>query len=510
MENAARSVCEVVEEYFNDDPSRRTGHGSEGEHCRCREVADLKVLVVCGKGNNGGDGLAIARLLANREAEVSVVLLAKAGDLKADARTNLDILRHCSVPITEALTPRRLSQVFARHSDADVVIDAIFGTGFRGKPPALHARAIDLVNAADGMVIAVDIPSGVQADDGTIEGCAVVADVTVTMAILKRGLVLSPGRECCGDVWIGDIGSPQSAIREAGDTFLLDQNDVESLMPRRPASGHKGTFGTALIVAGSPGYTGAACLASRSALRAGCGLSKLALPEKLLPIVESGLIEVVKFGLPQTSEGALSREAWPRLKELIGTADALAIGPGIGTAPETRNLELEIIAQSRLPLIIDADGITNLTGHTDLLRKRRHGTILTPHPGEISRLLGISPAEINAGRIDVARKAARDWNVVLILKGSPTVIASPDGKVYVNSTGNSGLGSGGTGDVLTGMIAGLLAQQPTALAAALTGVYLHGLAGDLAAEDKTEYALIAGDLLDYLPGAIKTVMRRND
>jgi len=495
MENAARSACEVIEEYFADP------------ECACSGIKDLGVLIVCGKGNNGGDGLAIARLLANREAEVTVLLLGKAVDLKGDPRTNHRILRHADVEIHEVVGERQLTRFFAGHSEPDVIVDAIFGTGFKSKPAGIYASAIEFINRSDAFVLAIDIPSGVSADDGKVEGCAVYADATVTMALLKRGLALYPAKDYCGDVWIGDIGIPQSAVRtpQSAATLLLDCEDVAQIMPFRPTAGHKGTFGTALLVAGSRGFTGAAKLASLAALRIGCGLSKLCVPISVLSSVEAGLVEVVKVGAYDTPEGALSLAAFPQIAGLLKDAHVLAIGPGIGTLPETRELEMKLLKASRVPLVIDADGVSNLAGSTRFLKSLKVPKVLTPHPGELSRLLNISPADINRDRIEICRRTAKEFDAVLVLKGAPTVVGSPDGRAVVNSTGNSGLASGGTGDVLTGMIAGLIAQGVPAFEAAQAAVFLHGRAADIAADDKTEYCLIAGDLLDYLPKAIKSL-----
>jgi NAD(P)H-hydrate epimerase len=276
-------------------------------------------------------------------------------------------------------------------------------------------------------------------------------------------------------------------------------------MPFRSAAGHKGTFGTALFVAGSRGFTGAAKLASLAALRIGCGLSKLCVPISVLSSVEAGLVEVVKFGAYDTAEGALSRAALPQIAGLLKDAQVLAIGPGIGTLAETRELEMNLLKASRVPVVIDADGVSNLAGSNRFLKSLKVPKVLTPHPGELSRLLNVAPADINRDRIEICRRTAKELDAVMVLKGAPTVIGSPDGRVFVNSTGNSGLASGGTGDVLTGMIAGLIAQGVPAFEAAQAGVFLHGRAADVAAEDKTEYCLIAGDLLDYLPRAIKSL-----
>jgi ADP-dependent NAD(P)H-hydrate dehydratase / NAD(P)H-hydrate epimerase len=498
MENAARSVCEVIEDYFQE------------EECKCQGMRDLKVLIFCGKGSNGGDGLAVARLLANRGCRVSVVLLGAGTELRGDSKINYDILKHSEVICTSAISARQVDRCLSDLGDPDVIVDAIFGTGFKGKPAGLFAHAIEKINESDALVVAVDIPSGVQADDGRVEGVAVQADATVSMALLKRGHALFPGKEYCGDVWIGDIGVPQGQLAKGGDTFLLDADDVRRILPVRPADGHKGTFGTALTIAGSPGYTGAASLAAAAALRVGCGLSKVAVPQGSLGVVESTVREVVKFGLPQTPAGAFRAEALPRVRELLVATDVLALGPGMGTLPETRDFELKLLREIKIPVVIDADGINNLAQHTEILETLKAPVVMTPHPGELSRLVGLPPQQINDDRIEVCRRYAEEFGVVLIIKGAPTVVASPENVVWVNPTGNSGLGSGGTGDVLTGMIAGLIAQGLPALDAAQVGVYLHGLAADLAAEDKTEYSLMAGDLLEYIPEAIKALTRERE
>jgi NAD(P)H-hydrate epimerase len=511
MENAARSVCEVIEEWAGAPG----GSCGEGE-CTCRpslpgypggreSALALRCTVVCGKGNNGGDGLAIARLLANRGARVNVILLARGAELKGDARTNWRILRHSQVRTTEVSTPARLNRTLAGLADADVIVDAIFGTGFAGRPEGLAARAIQAINRCGAYKVAVDIPSGVCADEGQVEGIAVKADCTVTMGLLKRGLALYPGKEYCGDVWIGDIGVPTNQFA-GGKTFLLEEADVRRMLPERSPAGHKGTFGAALVIAGSPGFTGAASLASLAALRVGAGLARLVVPRGVLGAVEARAVEVVKYGMGETAEGALGLAAGPRIERLLADSRALAIGPGIGLGEETRELEFRILRAARVPMVVDADAVSNLAGNTDLLRKLKAPFVLTPHPGELERLIGMAPADINRNRIEVARKTAQELNGVLVLKGAPTVVAAPDGRVWVNSTGNSGMGSGGTGDVLTGAICGLLCQGMPVLEAALAGVYLHGLAGDLAADEKTEYGLIAGDVLEFLPRAIAEVV----
>jgi ADP-dependent NAD(P)H-hydrate dehydratase / NAD(P)H-hydrate epimerase len=488
MENAGIGVVNVIEEYFP-------------------ELHDLKILVVCGKGNNGGDGFVVARHLINNGAKVSVVLLGKKYEIKGDAKINLEILETGFLKVIEIKDIVQLKRIVTGFNP-DVVIDAIFGTGFSGSPKGIYAQVINLINQLKSFVVAVDISSGVNADDGSVPGEAIMADTTVTMEFLKRGHILFPGRRYCGDVWVADIGIPVNKIENEGNDFLIDSEMVRNGLPKRLAEGHKGTFGTALILAGSRGFSGAAALTSLAALRGGAGLVKLGVPEAIINPIEKKVTEVVKFSLPQTKAQTFAFSGLELILKQLKSADVLALGPGITTHPETKQLELEILRQVGIPVVIDADGINNLSPAT--LKKIKAPKVLTPHPGELSRLIGKSPTEINDQRIEICSKYAREFNSVLVLKGAPTIISSPTGKVYVNPTGNNGLGSGGTGDVLTGIITGLIAQGSSLLNAAIAGVYLHGLAADLAVDEKTEYSLIAGDLIKYLPKAIKEVLADNE
>lgn len=488
MENAGIGVCNVIEEYFPI-------------------VNNLNVLVICGKGNNGGDGFVIARHLANNGAKVSVVLLGKKNEIKGDAKTNLQIFEKSYFKIIEI---NRITQLksLATKFNPDIMVDAIFGTGFAGKPKGIYEQVIKFINQIQAFKIAVDIASGVIADDGSVQGDAVQADATVTMGFMKRGHILFPGRTYSGDVWIADIGIPTEKIDSEGNTFLIDSDLVRKILPKRLAQGHKGTFGTALILAGSRGYSGAAALTSLSALRSGAGLVKLGVPEAIINPIEKKVTEAVKFALPQTEAKTFALAGLKRILELVKTSDVLAIGPGITTNLETKKLELQILEKVRIPMVIDADGINNLT--PAVLKRIKTRFVLTPHPGELSRLINKSPAEINAQRIDICRQYAKAFNCVLVLKGAPTVISNPQGLVYVNPTGNDGLGSGGTGDVLTGIITGLIAQEASLFNAAIAGAYLHGLAADLAVENSTEYDIIAGDILKYIPKAFKAILSENE
>jgi len=506
MENAGRGVVECMEKHLGN-------------------LAGTQPLVVCGKGNNGGDGFVVTRLLLAKDAKPDCILLGRASDLSGDALTNYKRLADSGFVVREVTegdcprtgtVPSALEPLF---QDRKVVIDAIFGTGLSRAPSGLAAEAITLINHSGSYVVSIDLPSGLQSDTGMPYEPCIRADLTVTMALPKLGLWLYPGRALAGTVEVTDIGMPESLVGdcprtgtvpkagEEGVCYLLDTAHVRSLLPRRPPDGHKGTFGTALIVAGSRGFSGAAVLAGRAAVRSGCGLVNLAFPDGIGDIVGSTVTEAVKTPLPQTESEALSPAGLELLLEASGNAAAVAIGPGIGTDHRTQKLELGFLADVDKPIVIDADGINNLVGRLALLSRAKTPMVLTPHPGEFARLTGLKTAEINSDRVGVSRRFATERKVVLVLKGASTVVAAPDGTVFVNPTGNSGLASGGTGDVLTGLITGLMAQGMSPLDAACAGVFLHGLAADIAVQSLTEYCLAAGDLPDFLPQAFAAVMK---
>jgi hydroxyethylthiazole kinase-like uncharacterized protein yjeF len=484
MENAGRSVCDSVEDRFG-------------------EITGLQVAVVCGRGNNGGDGFVITRHLLNRGADAACFLLGTVAELKGDARANADLLLKAGIPVEEVDKADRL---VAALDSCEVVVDAIFGTGLNSAPRGILAEVIELVNHASCFTVSVDIPSGVNADTGEAYAPAIAADLTVSMALPKYGHVLYPGRELCGDVEVCDIGIPEHLLTEGADTFFADEDHVFDILPDRPEQGHKGTFGTALIIAGARGFSGAACLSGMAAVRSGCGLVKLAYPEAITGTVETSVLEAVKVPLPGTDADTIASAALETVVEHARESRCVAIGPGITTDPETAAFQLELLPRLECPVIVDADGINNLAGRLDILDHMKAPVILTPHPGEFARLTGIKPAEVNRDRINVSREFARKHKVVLVLKGAPTVVATPDAEVFVNSTGNSGLGSGGTGDVLTGLMAGLLAQTRQPVHAAVAAVFLHGRAADIAVEDMPECCLAAGDLLDYIPDAFASVL----
>jgi NAD(P)H-hydrate epimerase len=465
-------------------------------------LAGVRVGIICGKGNNGGDGLALARRLVIRGIPVRVALLAAYGAVTGEAKINLSILRKMDVELIQNAGERSLADVLAW---SDVLVDALLGVGLSSPLKGRYARAVNMLNASGRPVVAVDIPTGIDADSGAVMGAAINADLTVTMALLKRGLVLYPGARHAGVVRVADIGIPAEVVeREKISLGLLDRGSAWGAVSGRKPDAHKGDYGHLMIIAGSPGKAGAAIMAAKGALRTGPGLVSVATPNNLVPIVQSRLVEAMCIPSAESMEGTLGIVSEEELLKTAVGMSAVAIGPGLSTHFETAQVVRDLVQRLTVPLVIDADGLNALAGHTDILKRAKTPVILTPHPGEMGRLLGISSAEVQKDRIAIASGFAMKYKVVLVLKGAGTVVAMPDGGVFINSTGNPGMATGGTGDALTGMIGGFLAQGLPAEAAARLGVYLHGLAGDLAAREKGEAAMIAGDLIEKIPEALLT------
>lgn len=500
MENAATRTLEAIEQKFGD-------------------VARKRVLVICGRGNNGGDGAAIARLLHEKGAAVDVLLFGRVEDSKGDAYTNfraaLDIASTNSPGLT--LVEIETAEQFWAEATAhphDLFVDAIFGTGLTRPASGLFEEAIHLLNdhTGDAPVISVDIPSGIASDTHHLIGPAVKADLTVTFTAPKPGNTLPPASDLCGELIVASIGSPEELINSSGSRLnLVERSDVERWLSgsRRSPHANKGDVGKVLIVAGSRGKTGAACLASEAALRAGCGLVTVATSESSQPIVAARAIpECMTEPLVETPAGSVAREAAERVLELAAERDVVAIGPGLGSSDKsTRAFVRAVMMKRQRPMVIDADGLNSLAPWAQNLQGSAElPMILTPHPGEMARLISKPIAEVIKNPIDVARAFATERNVILVLKGSPTVIGAPDGQVHVNTTGNAGMATGGTGDVLTGMIASFIAQKlDDPLGATIAAVYLHGLAGDIAASVAGTRAMIASDISSHLGKAFIAV-----
>ncbi len=478
MENAGRAVADAAEEMVEG-----FGH----------------VLVVCGRGNNGGDGFVAARHLHNRGISAEVFLLAEAGELSGDAATNCRIAQKMGLPIVENPDTEALE---AAVDSADIVIDAILGIGISGEVHGAAQSGIETINQSLALVLAVDIPSGVSSDTGAVLGEAVEADRTLTFGLPKIGHYCYPGRDLCGEIEVVDISLPRELLTtDALTTNLTEAVDAWLMLPHRWADMHKGDAGRLLIVAGSAGMTGAAALAGLAAVRSGAGLVTLAIPESLNDILEVKCTEVMTLPVPETGQRSLAPEAAAQILAFAENCDAVALGPGLSQVAATQELARELIGRISQPLVVDADGLNACADAIEVLKDRSAPTVITPHPGELSRLVDLSVTDIQADRVGAARQAAGDLGCVVVLKGAATVTAAPDGEVWVNPTGNPGMASGGVGDVLTGVIAALLAGGADDLEAAVSGVFHHGRAGDLAAERCGERGLVASDLLEQVPAA---------
>lgn len=482
MENAGRGAARVLMEF-------RPGLGLSPA---------ARVAVVCGRGGNGGDGFVVARVLAEHGAHVSVWLAAPPAEIRGDAGLKLADLERSGIRPVVAADETAVAEALAR---ADLIVDALLGTGARGIPEGRTARLIALINAAGRPVGALDIPSGLPPDGGFPPGPAVRAALTATFAGLKRGLVMGPGADYAGQVRVVDIGIPATEVGRGITTFLLEPADVARHLPPRPRAAHKGTYGHLLIVAGSLGKTGAAALTAQAAMRSGAGLVTAATAASQQPVVAGLLLEAMTEALPETEAHSVSLKAADALVELAAARDAVAIGPGLGLHPETQALARELARGLPKPMVLDADALTALAGHLDVLAGAAGPRCLTPHPGEMARLLETTVAEVERDRLGAARALASGHGVHVVLKGAASVIAVPSGEAYINPTGNPGMASGGTGDVLTGMVGAFLARGLAPAAALQSAVYLHGRAGDLAAARVGQEALIASDVIAALPEA---------
>lgn len=464
-------------------------------------VFPRKVAVVTGKGNNAGDGFVAARLLSRAGFGVTLLMLADETEISGDALTNFRALP----PEMPRVSCKELSQIPPWLYKVDCIVDAVLGTGIKGEIKGLYADVIRAINRSAARVVAVDIPSGLPGDAVYFDSLCVKADYTVTMGLPKLGMVQHPAAAFCGEVIVASIGFPEDLLQAPTSSRcnLLTSETVAPYLPFRPPDGHKGTFGTVLIVAGSPGMTGAASMTALAAARSGAGLVFVAMPEKLAPILEAKLTEPITMPLVTEEQGIPDLNMHEKIMQKSEGAKAVALGPGMGKAPQTRKLIRKLYADITAPLVLDADGLNAFENNCTGLKNRKAPTVLTPHPGELARLLNKKASEIRENRISVARDFATQYNVILALKGASTVVANPDGEIFINSSGNTALSKGGSGDVLTGLIAGFLAQGLHCMKAAGLGVFIHGMAGEIAGERKTVRAALPTDVIDAIPSVFK-------
>jgi hydroxyethylthiazole kinase-like uncharacterized protein yjeF len=469
---------------------------------------DRRVLILAGRGNNGGDAFAVARLLNCRDADVRVYLVGPETEVTGDALTNLEILKKMGIEVRELIDKKELESLYIDIENAQLIIDGIFGTGLSRVVTDPVRAVIEMTNASGKPVLSIDIPSGIDGKDGSIKGICIKATETVTFCLPKMGLVLQPGCEYVGQLVIANIGIPTSVINDQKiNTMLIDAHMVSPMIPGRMENSNKGDFGRILLVTGSTGMTGSGCLSSMAALRSGAGLVYAGVPKSLAHIYGSMLAEPVVLPLEDDINGCLTAESADQILEYMNRMTIAAIGPGLTASKSITSIVEEIISRSTIPIILDADALNAISGNTAILKRLSVKAVVTPHPGEMARLTGLSIRDVQADRIGIAGSFARSYGVTVVLKGSRTVIAQPDGRIFVNPTGNSGMATAGSGDVLTGIIAGIASQGAAVEDAAIAGVFLHGLAGDAAAATVGMYCMIADDIIRYLPQAFKDIMQ---
>ncbi len=484
MENAGRGAVRMLIEKFPDLQKKKVG-------------------IAAGPGNNGGDGFVIARYLKSYDIEATVYLLSEKKKVRGDAEANLKLLFPLEIPVIEIPDMKTLQKQMDSILDQDVWVDAIFGTGLKKEVTGYFFEAITVINKSGKPVFAVDIPSGLDSDTGQPHGVSIKADATATFAFAKIGQLLFPGADYTGELGIIDIGIPTHIVeKETPGQSLLTLSSVRGEYRPRPSDAHKGITGHLLVIAGSPGKTGAAVMTAVSAMRAGAGLVTLGVPAGLHSVLGSQVLEVMTVPLIETVDGVLDTSSDKMIFSLLQDKKCLAIGPGLGTDFSTRELFIKILKKVKVPLVIDADGLNMLAENTEILKQVDVPVILTPHPGEMARLSRLTVTKIQEDRVSVSRMFAKEFNVHLVLKGASTVIAHPDGRIFICPTGNKGMASGGMGDALTGVIAGLLAQGYSPESSTHLGVWLHGASADALADSKGVIGFLASEVISEIPSLI--------
>ena len=469
------------------------------KHFAIEKGSKKKVLVICGKGKNGGDGFVIARALWEHGCDVTVMLAC--GEPKADdaiemyslvEATSIDIIRYNS----------NLTLLKNKIESAEIIVEAVFGTGFSGSLDNSLSILAQAVNAANGKVVSIDVPAGADCDKATVQGTAFKADMTIAISAFKPIHVIKPFNQYCGRIAVADIGITNEDFKNISSVtcFTLSSNEIRAMLPKRKPVSNKGTYGHAICVCGSMRMTGAACLAVNGALRTGAGLVTAAFPQSAYPAIAPKLTEPLLLPLESNFEGTFALSAMADINEKSKQANAVLIGCGIGFNKDTTTLVHNLIKDIKTPMIIDADGINALSTNIDILKEAQAPVIITPHPGEMSRLCGKSVAEIIANPIATAYEFAKKYGVTVVLKTANTVVCSPEASgIYINTTGNAGLARGGSGDLLAGMTVSLLAQGMSAFDAAVCAVYLHGIAADEVAAKTSMRGMLPSDVLNHLP-----------
>ena len=477
MENAGMASSHVIRQKFG--------------------ITNHSFIVLCGIGNNGGDGLVVARQIHSIGGEVSVLLLGDAKHFTGAAKKNYEIASKLPIRIQQITSIKSLKAEISRH---DVVIDALFGTGLTRNIEGIYEDAIQVINSAGKTVFSIDIPSGIHGNTGKVMGTAVKADFTITFGLPKLGNILYPGYDYCGKLYVSHISFPLSLYTQ--DSLHVEINQPCRLPPRNKA-GHKGSFGDVLFIAGALNYFGAPYFSALSFLKAGGGYARLASPSSMTPFIANKGSEIVFVPLKETTSFCIAFENLKTLLTLSEKLDMVVLGPGLSLNEETQELVKQLAKKIMKPLLIDGDGLTALSQDMNIVKKRKYPTILTPHCGEMSRITGISKKEIEENKISILQLEAKKHNAMIVLKGAHSLIGYPDGRVFINMSGNSGMATAGSGDVLTGTIAAMFGLGLSLEESVRTGVFMHGFAGDLAAKENGEDGMTAQDILDYLPYAVK-------
>lgn len=492
MERAGRGVAAGVIRLIKE-------HGLDGK----------AVLLAAGRGNNGGDAFVAARYLSEEGFKVRLLLAGDRKSLRGDALFHFKKMLRAGICAEELSAESDWRELSGEGLSGSVVVDGILGTGLEGKARGAAAAAIRFINALarKNLAVAIDVPSGINSDTGRAEGDVVRADLTLTMGLPKRGLIEQSALEYVGQLQVVDIGFPNELVTQVkADLELIAPEDVALLFPPRPRIAHKGSYGHLLIMGGAEGYSGAMTLAAMGALRSGPGLVSVAVPERLAPAIALAVPEAMVHGERETGSGSLHSSCWAKWKKRLPNFSAILAGPGMTRHAETGRLVKMILRDSRIPVVLDADALNIFEGRAALLAKRECPLVITPHPGEMARLLALSTARVQARRMRTAKQSARLTNATVVLKGAGTLVAEK-GRLQINLTGNPGMASGGMGDVLAGLAGGFLAQGLKPFDAARASVYLHGRAGDMAAASSSESSLMARDLIACLPGAFREFRR---
>ena len=503
----------TIEEYEvpGEELMQRAGRGVAGIVGYLADRVRLEepfIQLIAGRGNNGGDAFAAARCLREQGFDVEVLLAGSASEVRGDALRHLGKMRGAGVELHELPTKEEWDEESESADPGQIIVDGVLGVGVKGPPRGPIAGAIHYINQVSdhSLVVAIDVPSGLDADTGDAPGEVVVADVTATIGLPKIGLLLPVALPYVGTVSLVPIGIPPEVVQRASaDLELITDWDLKTVLRRRQRAAHKGDFSHVLVIGGAAGYTGAPGLAARAATRSGAGLVTALVPGALVPALAGNMLEVMVHGAPETETGSMAASVWAAWRERLREFSAVVIGPGMTRHRDTAALVETLLRECRAPLLLDADALNVLEGRADRLASAAGPVVITPHPGELARLMGCTTQQIQADRHGAARAAAERTRAVVVLKGAGTVVAVRGAPLSVNLTGNPGMAAGGMGDVLSGLIGGLLAQSVPPLAAACAGVYLHGSAADGVAGRKSQAGLTAGDVIDELPYAFRDI-----